>query len=139
MKLSVKSDYAARAVLGLVRSYAAGSARKVEDLAAEQGIPANYLVQILIELKAKQLVRSTRGKDGGYRLARPPGEITLGDVLRAMHGEVVDPPALGDSRCAHELREAWGRFKLAVEQAADGLNFQAIFEQAGDRDKMYYI
>ena len=139
MKLSVKSDYGARAVLGLARSYASGSARKVEDLAADQGIPANYLVQILIELKAKQLVRSTRGKDGGYRLARPPGDITLGDVLRAMHGDVLDPPALGDPRCAHELREAWGRFKLAVEQAADTLDFQTVLDQAGDRDRMYYI
>lgn len=139
MKLSVKSDYAARAVLGLARSYAAGSAHKVEDLAAEQAIPANYLVQILIELKAKHLVRSVRGKDGGYLLARPPGEITLGDVLRAMHGEVLDPPALSDSRCAHELKEAWGRFKLAVEQSADSLDFHTILERAGDRDKMYYI
>jgi Rrf2 family protein len=139
VKLSVKSDYGARAVLGLARSFASGSARKVEDLAAEQGIPANYLVQILIELKAKQLVRSTRGKGGGYRLARPPGEITLGDVLRAIHGDVLDPPALGDPRCAHELREAWGRFKLAVERAADVLDFQAILDQAGERDRMYYI
>lgn len=139
MKLSVKSDYAARAVLGLARCYAAGSARKVEDLAGEQGIPANYLIQILIELKAKQLVRSVRGKDGGYLLARPPAKITLGDVLRAMHGNVLDPPALGDPQCADELREAWSRFKLAVEQAADGLDFQAVLERAGDTAKMYYI
>jgi len=139
VKLSVKSDYAARAVLGLARSFAMGSARKVEDLAAEQAIPANYLVQILIELKAKHLVRSVRGKDGGYHLARLPGEITLGDVLRAMHGEVLDPPALGDAHCAQELREAWGRFKLAVEKAADGLDFQTILDQGGDRDRMYYI
>jgi Rrf2 family protein len=139
VKFSVKSDYAARAVLGLARSYATGSARKVEDLAAEQMVPANYLVQILIELKAKRLVRSVRGKDGGYLLARPPAAISLGDVLRAMHGEVLDPPALTDAQCAHELREAWGQFKLAVERAADGLDFQTILDQAGDRDKMYYI
>jgi Rrf2 family protein len=139
VKLSVKSDYAARAVLGLARAFATGLARKVEELAAEQGIPANYLVQILIELKAKRLVRSVRGKDGGYHLARPPAEITLGDVLRAMHGEVVDPPALGDPRCAHELREAWARFKTATEAAADGLSFQQVLEQSGDRDRMYYI
>ena len=139
VKLSVKSDYAARAVLGLARSFIAGSARKVEELAAEQGIPANYLVQILIELKSKQLVRSVRGKDGGYLLARPPGRITLGDVLRAMHGEVLDPPALGDPRCPHELRDAWACFKGAAEKAADGLDFQTVLEKSGDRDKMYYI
>jgi Rrf2 family protein len=139
VKLSVKSDYAARAVLGLAHSFASGTARKVEELAAEQAIPANYLVQILIELKAKHLVRSVRGKDGGYLLARPPGEITLGDVLRAMHGDIIDPPALGDPHCAPELRAAWARFKLASEQAADALDFQTVLEQAEDRDKMYYI
>ena len=52
VKLSVKSDYAARAVLGLARQYHKGVTVRAEDLAAEQGIPVNYLVQILIELKS---------------------------------------------------------------------------------------
>src|SRR5215471_12424238 len=107
MKLSVKSDYAARAVLGLARHYSNGAAMRVEDLAAEQDVPANYLVQILLELKAQGIARSLRGKEGGYLLARPPGEITLGDVLRALHGTVFDTPALSDGRCPPELRRAW--------------------------------
>src|SRR5207247_7144337 len=72
VKLSVKSDYAARAVLGLARHWPDGGARRVEELAAEQGVPSNYLVQILIELKANRIVKSQRGKDGGYQLARAP-------------------------------------------------------------------
>ena len=80
MKLSVKSDYAARAVLGLSRQYSTGAAVRADDLADEQGIPVNYLVQILIELKAAQIVRSQRGKEGGYLLARPPGAgVVAGD------------------------------------------------------------
>ena len=62
MKLSVKSDYAARAVLALARHYGDERAMKIEELAAQNGIPANYLVQILIELKARNIVRSVRGK-----------------------------------------------------------------------------
>ena len=58
LKLSVKSDYAARAVLGLARHYPTGQAVRVEDLAAEQNVPPNYLVQILIELKAQGIARS---------------------------------------------------------------------------------
>ena len=77
MKLSVKSDYAARAVLGLARRYAEGGSVRAEDLAAEQGIPPNYLVQILIELKARRIVKSVRGKEGGYLLARPPAGIQV--------------------------------------------------------------
>src|SRR5213083_1578466 len=69
MKLSVKSDYAARAVLLLARHYQGGEAQKAEELAREHSIPPNYLVQILIELKAQQIVKSVRGKEGGYLLA----------------------------------------------------------------------
>ena len=65
VKLTVKCDYAARAVLSLARHYASGRAVRVEALAREQSIPQNYLVQILIELKASGIVRSQRGKEGG--------------------------------------------------------------------------
>ena len=64
MKLSAKSDYAARAVIGLARRFPTGRAVKVEELAAENGVPPNYLVQILIELKARHIVKSVRGKLG---------------------------------------------------------------------------
>ena len=139
MKLSVKSDYAARAVLGLARHFPSQSALRAEDLASEQGIPANYLVQILIELKAKGIAKSIRGKEGGYLLARTPAEITLGDILRAVHGEVFDTPALTDPDCAAELRHAWQQLKTAVEQSADKITFQYLLDQNSDKEKMYYI
>ncbi len=139
VKLSVKSDYAARAVLGLARAYHSGVACKVEELAAAQGIPASYLVQILIELKAQQLVRSLRGKDGGYLLARPPREITLGDVLRAVHGELLESPARNDPACPPELREAWTRLQQTANAAADSINFQDLLDRAAENSKMYYI
>ena len=99
MKLSAKSDYGARAVLGLARHFPSGLAIRAEDLAAAQGIPVNYLAQILIELKSAQIVKSVRGKEGGYLLARPPAEISLGDVLRCIHGQIFESPALSDPRC----------------------------------------
>jgi Rrf2 family protein len=139
VKLSVKSDYATRAVLVLARHFPNESAMRVEDLAGGQNIPANYLVQILIELKAKGIARSVRGKEGGYLLARPPAEITLGDVLRAVHGEVFDTPALGDSNCAPELRSAWQRLKSAVDNAADKITFQQLLDEGAEKEKMYYI
>lgn len=139
VKLSVKSDYAARAVLGLSRHYQRETAVRVEDLAMEQGVPANYLVQILIELKSKQIVKSLRGKEGGYMLARPPGEITMGDVLRAIHGDVFDSPALGETQCPVELRRAWRLLQEKMDEAADGINFQQLLEAGQQREKMYYI
>lgn len=139
MKLSVKSDYAARAVLGLARHYASGVALRVEDLAAEQGVSANYLVQILIELRAQGIARSVRGREGGYLLGRPPAEITLGDVLRAVHGTVLDSPALRDSDCPPELRRAWQRLQRSLEAAASEITFQQLLEEGAEKEKMYYI
>ena len=137
MKLSVKSDYAARAVLGLCRHYASGNAVRVEDLGTEHGIPPNYLVQILIELKAQGIAKSVRGKEGGYLLARPPGEITLGQVIRAIHGTVFDTPALTDPKCPPELRKAWNSLQTTLNTTADSITFQRLQEDSGE--KMYYI
>lgn len=139
MKLSVKSDYAARAVLALAREHHTGRALRVEALASSQGIPANYLVQILIELKGQNIVRSLRGKEGGYLLARSPAEITLGDVLRSLHGQVFDTPALNDPQCPAELRNAWQQLQRALEAAADAVTFQRLLEEGQDKAKMYYI
>jgi len=139
MKLSVKSDYAARAVLGLARHYPTGVAVRVEHLATEQGVPPNYLVQILIELKAQGIARSVRGKEGGYLLARPPAQITLGDVLRAVHGQVFDTPALIDPDCPPELRRAWQKLQQTMQAAADAITFQQLLDESAEKEKMYYI
>ena len=139
MKLSVRSDYAARAVLGLARHYPAGAPLTVEHLAAEQRVPPNYLVQILIELKSQQIVKSLRGKEGGYLLARPPAEISLGDVLRCVHGEVFDSAALTNPGCPPELRQAWQRLQKSVEATAGAITFQQLLDESAEKEKMYYI
>jgi Rrf2 family transcriptional regulator, cysteine metabolism repressor len=136
---SVKSDYAARAVLGLSRHFPTGQAVRVEHLAAEDGLPANYLVQILLELKAHGLVRSVRGKQGGYLLARPPSQITFGDVLRAVHGAVFTTPALGDPACPRELQRAWRTLQQAVEATSEAVTFQQLLDESAERGRMYYI
>jgi Rrf2 family protein len=139
VKLSIKSDYAARAVLWLSQHYAENTARTVEEMASEQGIPPNYLVQILIELKSAQIVKSQRGKEGGYMLARPPSKITFGDVLRCIHGEIFDSPALGNLPPPPELRNAWMRLRKAVNDTADAVTFQQMVEAGLEKGKMYYI
>ena len=139
MKLSVKSDYAARAVLGLARHFSKGTAVRVEDLATENGIPPNYLVQILIELKGQQIVRSLRGKEGGYTLAKAPSEITFGDVLRCVHGQVFESPGANDPACPPELRGAWARLAGTLNDVADEITFQTLLDESTAKEKMYYI
>jgi Rrf2 family cysteine metabolism transcriptional repressor len=139
LKISVKSDYAARAVLWLAQRYDDKSARTVEEMASDEGIPPNYLVQILIELKSAHIVKSLRGKEGGYMLARPPSEITFGDVLRCIHGEIFDSPALSDQQGRPELRQAWKRLRDNLNATADAITFHDLALAAGDKEKMYYI
>jgi len=139
VKLSTKSDYAARAVLSLARRFGRTQATPVDEIAAENGAPPNYLVQILIELKSGGIVRSIRGKSGGYVLARPPASITLADVLRCTHGALLDSPAFRDDRCPVELRDAWMRLRRAVQQEAEAINFQQLAEAGADPARMFYI
>lgn len=139
MKLSVKSDYAVRAVFALALAYRGGKAKRAETLASEQSIPANYLVQILIELKSQQIVQSVRGKSGGYLLARPPAEITFGDILRCVHGAIFDSPALQDPHCPAELRRTWQTLQGAVDGVADRITFQQLVDQHEKNGEMYYI
>ncbi len=139
MKLSVKSDYAARAVLGLAKHHHTGEAVRVEILAKEQGVPPNYLVQILIELKSQGIARSQRGKEGGYMLAKAPDQITLRDVLSAVHGRVFDTPALDNTQCPPELKRAWKRLQDAVDETAGAVTFQQLLEESRGKEKMYYI
>ena len=82
MRVSAKTDYAIRAALELA---AAGDSKPVkgERIATAQAIPLRFLENILMQLRHAGLVDSRRGAEGGYRLARPAGEVTLADVIRA--------------------------------------------------------
>jgi len=139
LKLSVKSDYAARAVLSLARRHGQGTPTRLEEIAVENGVPANYLTQILIELKAQQIVKSVRGKEGGYQLGRPPAEITLKDVLTCIHGTLLDSPALHDPQCAPELQQAWRKLQEGLDGIAGAINFQQLSEASVDANRMFYI
>ena len=88
MRISAKADYAVRAAVELA---AADSDKpvKAERLATAQGIPLNFLENILGELRHAGIVRSHRGAEGGFRLARPAAELTVADVIRAVEGPLA--------------------------------------------------
>ncbi len=139
MKLSVKSDYAARAVLGLARHYPRPDSLTMDQLAEEQGLPPKYLPQILLELKAKGILRSVRGMAGGYLLARAPAEITMADVLEAVDGPLFEAPGLNNAGGPAELRRAWQKLRQSVEAVANSITFQQLLEEGAEKEKMYYI
>ncbi len=111
MRISAKADYAIRSVIELA-SMCAAEPVKAETLAAAQGIPAKYLLNVLFELKRAGIVASQRGAVGGYRLARPPGQITLADIIRAVEGPLAQigdfrPDELDYQGTAEPLRDVW--------------------------------
>jgi Rrf2 family protein len=97
VKVSTRGDYAARALLSLAL-HGEGTPTSVRDIAERTGLPQPYLEQILLALKGAGLVRSKRGVGGGYVLARPPADITLGEVVSAVDGPIV----VGDFGRPHE-------------------------------------
>ena len=139
MKLSVKADYACRAVEALSLHHPNARPLTIDEVAHRGAIPASYLVQILIELKGKGLIKSQRGKAGGYMLAKPPKEISVGDVVRATQGELVELSVLVDSASPQEIQRIWRRIKFAAEEVADNVTFEDICAEASVKPQMYYI
>jgi Rrf2 family protein len=89
VKVSTRGDYASRALLSLAIHDEGYGPTSVRDIAERTGLPQPYLEQILLALKGAGLVRSKRGVGGGYVLARPPEEITLGQIVAAVDGPIV--------------------------------------------------
>lgn len=94
MRMSAKAEYAVRAMVQLA-TVEPGTLTKTEELAQAQGIPAQFLVDILAALRTDRLVRSHRGRDGGYELARAATAISLADVLRCIDGPLASVRDIG--------------------------------------------
>lgn len=123
MRLSAKADYALRAAAELAAADE-GAPLKAEQIAAAQKIPPKFLESILLQLRNGGLVRSQRGAEGGYWLARPAAEITLADVIRVVDGPLASvrgerPESLAYGGAAEPLGRVW----IAVRA-----NLRAILE-----------
>src|SRR5690606_38302258 len=96
--------------------------RQVEELAAAERLSPNYLVQILTALRQAGLVISRRGKNGGYLLARDPGEITLAEIATAMEGgSLIESSPGNDGESAGRVHEAWVRANEALMRSCAGI------------------
>jgi Rrf2 family protein len=119
MRVSAKADYAARAAAEL--STASERPLKADQIAEAQGIPAKFLEAILLELKHAGIVRSQRGPDGGYTLARPAEEISLADVIRAVDGPLANvrgdrPENMAYTGAAESLTDVWIAVRAALRE-----------------------
>ena len=111
MKVSAKADYAVRAALELAATDDSRPLKR-EQISAAQKIPSKFLETIMLELKHAGIVKSTRGAEGGYALARPADDISVADVIRAVEGPLASvrgesPEELDYASAAEQLQQVW--------------------------------
>lgn len=140
MKLSAKSEYACLAMLQLAADSEATGPTTLKCLATKQQIPEGFLVQILQELKRAGLVISTRGSSGGYRLANPPEETTLADVLLATGGDEAIMSNLTDPTPAAEvLASLCADLRQQQLERLESLTLADLAAQTSPIEPMWYI
>lgn len=137
MKLSVKVDYACRVLAQLGRQHGGDSLAHIEELARTEAVPANYLVQILSELRNGGLIVSRRGKQGGYALARPPEQITLLDIVKVIEGELLEITTAGEGQSGRRVNQIWQEVRTALEAKVASYTLDKLIPKAGEG--MYYI
>jgi Rrf2 family protein len=124
MRLTVKADYAIRALAELAARSQDGTPVTAEELADAQEIPRRFLLGILAELRKDGLVVSHRGVKGGYVLGQPPGDVTLADVIRSVEGPLAQ---IGDERpgeityfgAAEVLSDVWVAVRASLRSVLE--------------------
>jgi Rrf2 family protein len=148
VKISAKGEYAIKAMLDLALSGDGETLQPIQDIARRQGIPQRYLEQVLLGLKRAGFLHSRRGSAGGYRLAKPPAQITAGALLRAVEGQQVVGSvgraargSFGDA--GGDLIHLWRAVSEAVDSVVDGTTLEDLRRQALERrastKPMYHI
>lgn len=135
MRITAKIDYAVRLCVELAARYESGAYAKSEELSEAQQIPVKYVLGILNTLKQTGLVETRRGADGGARLAAPPAEIVVADVIRAIDGplasvgghHVEDVAYAGASA---PVRDVWVALRAAMRSVLDAVTLADVV--AGD-------
>jgi Rrf2 family protein len=147
MRISAKADYAVRAVAELA-TLEGQRPVKAEQIASAQDIPLRFLLNILSELKHARVVKSHRGADGGFQLARPADRITLAEIIRAVEGPLASvhesrPEEVEYRGAATSLRDVWIAVRanlravleaVTIADLASGTLPSRITELASDPD-----
>jgi Rrf2 family protein len=135
LNMSVKGEYALQALLDLT-TQPPGSPVKIAAIARRQKIPQKFLELILATLKQGGFVESRRGAEGGYLLARPPDQITVGEVLRFVQGTRTGKASTvrGEET---PFTEMWRRVDRAVSGVLDNMSFAEISRTWQEKQAAY--
>ena len=137
MKVSNKLEYACRVMAQLGRTHGQGSLAHVETLAQAEDVPANYLVQILNELRTAGLIVSKRGKQGGYALSRAPERILLSEIVEALDPELLEGHFTKGGQSGERVHAVWSAIGADVRKHLESYTLDAFI--VDDPGEMYYI
>ena len=131
VRISAKSDYAVRAMIELASL--GDEPTKGEVIAERQGIPLNFMENILGELKRHGIVESRRGAQGGYWLSRSPGDITVADIVRCVDGPLASirdasPEQTEYPGKAAPLRDVWIALRMNVRSVLESTTLQNLVD-----------
>jgi len=127
--ISARVEYALRALCTLAARN--GEALTAEELANAQGLPVRFLRAILNELRRVGIVTSQRGNEGGYQLARPPSEITVGEVFRRLEGPLAEvrgnrPESATYEAAAEHLQAVWVAVRACLRSVLDEVTLDQV-------------
>ncbi|MGV1008176.1 MAG: RrF2 family transcriptional regulator [Dermatophilaceae bacterium] len=134
MDISARTDYAIRAMLVLAEAQRRdGGQMSAEEVANGQGLPKRFLDAILADLRRGGLVTSARGAAGGYSLARPATEITLGDIFRTVDGPLAEVHGLRPHETAYlgpaaSLPTVWVAVRASLRRVLDEVTLAALID-----------
>ncbi|GAB3846163.1 RrF2 family transcriptional regulator [Micromonospora andamanensis] len=131
MQISARGDYAVRAALSLAAAYP--SLLSTQAIAAEQDMPRKFLEAVLADLRRAGIVRAQRGAEGGYALARPPREVTVGAVLRAAEGPLAGVRGMRPEETRYEgvaahLPLFWVAVRAALRRVVDEVSLADLVD-----------
>jgi Rrf2 family protein len=134
MKLSTKGRYGLRAMIDLA-DYSEEAPQSIANIAARQSISDSYLEQLMAKLKKAGLIESIRGAQGGYVLAKPMDTISVGDILRALEGDLSPVKCAGlkgESQCMESgncvTRNVWKKIDDSIQNAVDSIFLKELVE-----------
>lgn len=140
MKLSTKGRYGLRALIDLAQ-YSEQEAVSISSISQRQNISESYLEQLVAKLRKAGLVKSIRGAQGGYRLARPASTISVGDILRALEGnlEAVECTAHTEEGCDGSdlcvTKYVWQRINESIAKTVDEMMLDQLVEESRKAQK----
>jgi Rrf2 family protein len=137
LKINIKLDYACRIMAELARAYPEGQPVRIEHLSKTEAVPANFLAQILGELRNGKLVISKRGVQGGFLLARAPEEISLHDIIRVMEGELLELSGNHGGKSGRRMRQIWQEIRESAALKTKGYSLDKMALQK--EPEMYHI